>query len=261
MSVNPIGKIFLKQENGVFPGIGSTVMEIAQRVIKEQETQVKNNGEKNLWTELSSGVATYFDQNHITEEQMEVINKNIEDVFGGRKVYIPDTVTKVVNGVTSEVHPNIDWWMIGNGRYPIGVQKEDEKYKIAVGPKIIDPEYPDDGKIQDDDFDGYSKNVKLILEHKVTGEEKIIECTVVDFKAHSYNTYPDGQPYNTGDIVSFDVENGLIQTGIDYPESSNAKKPGAFTKESSDGNIIEFAGHALDFDPNEYVLCHLIVVQ
>lgn len=52
-----------------------------------------------------------------------MISKNIEDVFGGRKVYIPDTVTKVVNGVASEVHPNIDWWMIGSGIYPTGEEK------------------------------------------------------------------------------------------------------------------------------------------
>lgn len=84
---------------------------------------------------------------------------------------------------------------------------------------------------------------------------------MTDFKAHSYNTYPDGQPYNTGDIVNFDVENGLIQTGITYPGSSNARGPQAFAKDHSDGNVIEFAGHELDFKIEEYILRHLIVME
>ena len=41
MSENPIGKVFLNQGKKTAPSIGSTVMEIAQRVIKEQEEQRK----------------------------------------------------------------------------------------------------------------------------------------------------------------------------------------------------------------------------
>ncbi len=155
--------------------------------------------------------------------------------------------------------------MIGKGEYPKGLQKDGERYKIAVGPKILDPEYPDDGRIWKEDFEkdseGYYGRITLILEHKSTGKEKVIECVVTDLKAHSYNTYPDGQPYNTGDIVSFDVENGFIQTGIAYPESSNARGPQAFAEESSEGNVIEFAGHELDFKKEEYFLRHLIVME
>lgn len=84
---------------------------------------------------------------------------------------------------------------------------------------------------------------------------------MTDLKAHTYNTYPGGQPYNTGDIVSFDVENGFIQTGIAYPESSNARGPQAFAEESSEDNIIEFSGHELDFKRGDYILWHLIVME
>ena len=65
---------------------------------------------------------------------------------------------------------------------------------------------------------------------------------------------PDGQPYQINETAFLDVENGLIQTGIAYPNSSNAKKSYAFSEEHMSGTVIEFAGHALDFESTDYRL-------
>ena len=78
---------------------------------------------------------------------------------------------------------------------------------------------------------------------------------------NSYNKYPDGQPYQINETAFLDVENGLIQTGIAYPNSSNAKKSYAFSEEHMSGTVIEFAGHALDFESTDYRLKNLYVVE
>ncbi|MFA9464176.1 MAG: hypothetical protein ACERKN_07755 [Velocimicrobium sp.] len=78
-----------------------------------------------------------------------------------------------------------------------------------------------------------------------------------DIKAHSYNEYKDNN--NT---ASFDTENGLIQTGIAYPNSWNAKHGSAFASENIDGSVIEFAGHSTgDFNPNDYKLIEIHVYK
>ncbi|MEH2954825.1 hypothetical protein VV089_17845 [Candidatus Merdisoma sp. JLR.KK011] len=53
MSENPIGKVFLNQGKKTAPSIGSTVMEIAQRVIKEQEEIKKQEELKRMQEEAA----------------------------------------------------------------------------------------------------------------------------------------------------------------------------------------------------------------
>ena len=65
-----------------------------------------------------------------------------------------------------------------------------------------------------DDFGEYPI-IRVVLRHKETGEEIVIECVVEQIKAHSYSTYPsDTEAGGKGNIAYFDVENGYVQTGI-----------------------------------------------
>jgi hypothetical protein len=183
-------------------------------------------------------------------------------MLGGdkREIVIPHTVEGVVNGAKKTLYPNNNWGGPGMGSYPKGVQKDsDGKYKVAVGPKIIDPNYPDSGRIWADDFENFSKTIYIFLEHKSTENVKVIECVVADYKAHSYNKYRDGHPYDTGDTAAFEVENGLIQTGIAYPRSWNATQKFACSLEHMDGqHVIEFCGHAVDFAVKDYRLLKVV---
>ncbi len=72
-------------------------------------------------------------------------------------------------------------------------------------------------------------------------------CYVCDFKAHTYNKYPETKfskpkgkrkPHNknANEIVTVNVESGFYQTGIRYPYSNNTD----FKEENIDGSIVEF---------------------
>ena len=187
-------------------------------------------------------------------------NKTYAYYTKGKRITFPDTVYGKVNGVDKELKPNDEWGAAGKGQYPDGVQKDAEgKYKVAVGPKILDPNYPNTGRIWRDDFASLNKDISVILEHKTTGEIKIIDCTVTDIKAHSYNKYPDGHKKSTLGTGYFDVENGLIQTGISYPNSSNASQSLAFSPDHVGGaTVIEFAGKEVDFDLGNYTLVGVV---
>lgn len=196
-----------------------------------------------------------------TEKIKEKMKLGMEnDNWKIRGVTIPETVTGTVNGNHVEYHPFDDWCGIAYNES--GIQKNQEgRYKIAVGPRILNPEYPDDGKVWGDDFNGFSHNVNIVLESKITGEEKVVECYVSDIKAHSYNSYPDGQPYNTGDVAEFNVENGIVQTGIAYPHSSNAKKDMACSTEHMGASVIEFMGSDAGFDTENYTMKSIIILE
>lgn len=72
------------------------------------------------------------------------------------------------NGTTKSVD-YIDIWG-GPGNYPRGQQKDGNgRYKVAISSKIIYPKYPDDGKVEAEDFNGFSKNITVYLKKKVSG--------------------------------------------------------------------------------------------
>ena len=180
----------------------------------------------------------------------------------GRRVFIPEIVKGIVNGKEIVFLPKKNWGLVGKGSYPSGIQKDKEgRYKVAVGPKIIDPNYSNEGRIWTDDFKDLPHVLKVVLEHEETGGEKVIECVVSDYKAHTYNTYPEQHPNVSDDKAVFDVESGLLQTGIAYPNSWNADNTSGFAGNNIDGSIIEFAGQELDFNCGEYVLVDLIVLD
>lgn len=198
-----------------------------------------------------------------SEALSESVAKRSVPSDSGREVFIPEVVMGQVNGQNITLSPCEEWYIVGKGNYNSGVQKDETgRYKIAVGPRIINPDYPDEGKIWNE-YDGLEKDVKIdvVLENKTTGETMIMKCVVDDYKAHTYSQYPDVHPSNnlTGDTVNFNIESGLIQTGIAYPESYNATKGASFAPDNIDSSVIEFAGSYVDVNLEDYTLVKLIV--
>ncbi len=110
-----------------------------------------------------------------------------------------------------------------------------------------------------DDFGEYPI-IRVVLRHKETGEEIVIECVVEQIKAHSYSTYPsDTEAGGKGNIAYFDVENGYVQTGILYPNTTGAHTP--FAEDNIDSSVIEFYGHKVDFLYDKYELEGVFVIE
>lgn len=94
--------------------------------------------------------------------------------------------------------------------------------------------------------------------------KKTIECRICDIKAHTYNEYPtELHPSDNRDegMASFDVENGIVQTGIAYLNSYNSKEGIQFAPEHINSSIIEFCGGTVDFKMEDYRLNFIIVVE
>ena len=182
---------------------------------------------------------------------LEKLGKNKGTGNGDYNVItLQDEVHGTINGKEKILYPNKNWYayeyLSKNGTTGM---TEDGKYKIAVAPRVIDPNYPDSGHIYADDLDGLNMSVDVILENMTTGETKILKCYVTDIKAHSYNTYN-----GNGNNVTFDIGNGLVQTGIAYPNSWNFKNETPFSEYNSDGSVVEFIIKPTDFSPTNYKL-------
>lgn len=187
-----------------------------------------------------------------------------------RQEFFQVSVNGKLDGKHMTLSPNDKWYSFLSGES--GVSKDGNKYKIAVGPKILDPDYDDGGRLLDTDFSEIISKVRIFVEliHKETKESKTIECVVVDVKAHTYNIHPDTAPehshilynYNKNITASFDIENGYIQTGIAYPNRAgqkDSKDDGPIATGHMDGSVIEFYGTATDFGANNYNLVKVIV--
>ena len=191
----------------------------------------------------------------IREFPMDKIKENLQaggDSWKNKELVIPETV---VDSTGKEYHPFTEWGGLGMGGYNEGVQKDsDGRYWIAVAPKLMEPYYPDSGKLLGTDFE-YCK-VDLVLENEVTGEEKIVKCAIGDVKAHTYNEYN----LDTGETVLFNIESGLGQTGIRYPKAVN---PIEYAPDTTNVSLIEFMGHEMEegFETSDYTLKSIIVIE
>ena len=87
MSENPIGKVFLNQGKKTAPSIGSTVMEIAQRVIKEQEEQRKE------WERV---LESRYELQHMEDSGTEgVPSKGKTEIFGAENVTTKEKIEEL----------------------------------------------------------------------------------------------------------------------------------------------------------------------
>jgi len=188
------------------------------------------------------------------------------ETINGREIFIPATVNGVVNEVPITLYPVVNWGIPGEGAYAkddLELKDENGRYRIAVAPKILIPDYPNNGQIWGSDFKNISDRIDIVLKHKTTSEIKIIECIVHDLKAHSYSKYPDGHPNYSGNEASFEIDNGWIQTGIAYPHSWNATNGPGIALGNMDGSVVEFCGteSEMDFDRQSYELVKLIHID
>lgn len=211
--------------------------------------------------------------------------KKFKDTEANKKENRVGEMTEIVNSFA-------DWGVVGGGGYKGVDNKTYGKWDVAVGPGIIDWEYPDDGGVRDDDMKGFSKFIKVFLSLKEDikdpkkKKKQTIECYLYDLKAHTYNIYPysdqmkaklkeDKCPktqYESDyvDDASASVEDelkrsglirsGLIQTGIKSPYVSGEKRA-VVSFDHMDGSVIEFCGESvnLGFKAKDYVLDYIEV--
>ena len=72
-----------------------------------------------------------------------------------------NTETGLIEIESNYVQDN--WGMAGKGKYPDGIQKDENGYyKIAVGPRILNPNYPDNGRIWETDFNDNQRADKIL---------------------------------------------------------------------------------------------------
>lgn len=191
------------------------------------------------------------------------------------EITFPDKVKGKLNGVDKTLYPNSNWFSFQSSTS--GEALEGGRHKIVMGPKILNPSYPDNGKLWAEDFGIEKLNVKIdiVLKHKAdtTAPEKILKCVAVGLRAHTYNLHPDKIPgqehklfnYNKNITASFEVVNGLLQTGIAYPNSWNAQQDkeydGPIAVDHMNGSPVEFYGTSMGFAGNDYKLVKLIVLD
>ena len=178
----------------------------------------------------------------------------------GREIIVPEAIYGQVDGKEKILAPQSKWFSYQGNE---NVVDSSGRIKIVVGPKVLDENYSDKGKILADDFE-FPVYIDVVLVNKETGDIKILECIVrKGGKAHTYNTYPDGhernQYYVDGEAW-FDIESGLYQTGIVYPNATNKNYESQLAYGNMDGSTIEFVGKNLGFDPNAYYLKKVIVL-
>ena len=179
---------------------------------------------------------------------------------GGRDIILPNAVTGSVNNAPKSLSPRLTWYSYqGNA----AVKDSQGRYRIVVGPKVLNANYLDTGRVWDDDFN-LPARINVVLENKSSGDLKTIECiTEGGGKAHTFNEYPHNHPknrYSFNGKAKFDVESGYLQTGIVYPNANNAKTESQVSITNMDGSSIEFLGRVLDFNPKDYTLVKIIGV-
>ncbi|MCL2147595.1 MAG: hypothetical protein FWH52_07290, partial [Synergistaceae bacterium] len=184
----------------------------------------------------------------------------LTEMPNGRIINIPLIMTGIINGQRISKSTQGNWYSY-QGSAP--VIDANGRYIIVVGPKVLDPNYSDRGQIFASDFN-FPVRIDIVLKSTLTGEITVKECVVIGgAKAHTYNKYPDGHPMNAyyayGVQASFDVENGLHQTGLSYPNCTNNNYEPQYAPANIDGSTIEFVGTGLDFNPANYELLRIRV--
>ena len=172
-----------------------------------------------------------------------------------REIEVPKSVKGTVNGENITLKTQENWFAFQGTEDSIDA--ETGYFRIVVGPKVLDSNYSDEGRILGDDFE-FPVSIDITLVNKKTNKQEVFPCiTRSGAKAHTYSYYNAEDGY-----AEFDIDNGLIQTGIAYPNSTNVEWEGAFFPGNIDGSSIEFAGNKSDlgdFDPNDYKLVKITV--
>ena len=109
---------------------------------------------------------------------------------------------------------------------------EEGRYWIAVGPRVLNPDFRDDQKPNADKFNWNVKIDVVVMDSE--GNLYYIPCVPGDVKAH---TYP----------------NGIFQTGSAFPNGTDNHP------QNADGSAVEFMGAVLPAGLRDYELVRIIV--
>lgn len=157
-------------------GVETTVKYRCLPILSKQWIQKEGNLSVSDWTDekfveaLRSGAyLTCIYGGLITVKDIPVKGDPQFIPENARIIFYPDTVTGNLNGVKKILEPNINWYNY-RGKDTATVDIDNKLYyRIAVGPKVLDPQYPDDGLIHDDDFDNWG-NIRIDV-HLILKEE------------------------------------------------------------------------------------------
>jgi hypothetical protein len=97
---------------------------------------------------------------------------------------------------------------------------ESGRYWVAVGPKFLDEDYPDNGKVLADDF-VYGTKFDVIVMDEKSNIEYYIPCILGDVKNH---TYPNGQ-YHTGEPYPQSTDKSTASADYSYIEFISSVEP------------------------------------
>ena len=97
--------------------------------------------------------------------------------------------------------PNLTWFSFTQkGR----TKDSDGYYRISVGPKVLIPDYSDEGKLWAEEFSDTNEinikvTAKLKLKEQIIDKERKkndleLKCVVIGIKAHTYNIHPVALP-------------------------------------------------------------------
>ncbi len=232
---------------------------IQEKILRERFVSSIGAGEDDIAVIKRGGDYLHWDTSAIAESLTK--DKFIKIKTNGETYLIPTTIQGVVDGEKVIYNPSESWAAFGDKG--MGLKKDsNNRYIINVGPKLINPNYPDDGKIQYEEID-YWPEVKIVLEHKETEQIEEYLCIVTNIKAHTFNEYPtEAHPVDNGHVASIDMESGWVQCAIAYPNSKNAKYLNeAYAVGFDDASVIEFRGEYVDFNHNEYRLIEVEVME
>lgn len=212
------------------------------------KTRRDENGDLWLWvyTDASKTIsnAGWIFKNYVYKNE-KIVTRFPESTY--------KSVTGQHDGKKIEVFPLTEWWTFG-GRQTGVYRDSQDRYIVAVGPKILWPDYPDDGAVDTAEFNGFSRYIEVVIKHETTGVEKTLKCYATDLKAHSFTKFPyairpEVTSTNAKSAEYYGIKNGIMQTGIRYPNAGNG---GIVMPINFDGSIVEFYGTSLDFTPSNY---------
>lgn len=248
-----------------------------------------DDSNKPKWTKATNGTVTgWVSSEFIRPDKKDTItlSKYKLDKSVEIKVTFKDGSVETKNAT-----PSKSWCMVGEGKdYPTNCQKKDGKWIVAVGPAILDSLYSSNGQCTKDDTKPFSKLIKATLRLKsITSTTKSAdkeiteEFFVCDIKAHTFREYKypktikktkkDSHYESDGvrDVtITPQINSGMIQTGIRYPNASNGtvvalikekNKKGAYSTDNIDYSLIEFCGGNVSDFNNKFQKYELISIE
>ena len=109
---------------------------------------------------------------------------------------------------------------------------------IYIGPRVLNPDYPDAGKLGSEEFK-FGTKIDIKLKDKETGEESYLYASVGGIRGHTYG----------------EIGQGIIHSGVPYPNSINAAQGNADANYST----VEFMRTSEGTGLSDYIIVELYV--